>query len=182
MRHVYAHADYITINISSPNTPGLRELQHGEGLSSLLLRLKKEQSRLAGQFDRYVPLVVKIAPDLSDEEIEDIAKRLLSAHIDGVIATNTTNSRPPSLHEKTLAEETGGLSGVPVFEISTSVLRKLVSVLGDQIPIIAAGGISSAEDALKKIDAGASLVQIYTGFIYSGPSLVNACSRRLADR
>ena len=180
MKHVYPHADYITINISSPNTPGLRELQHGDGLTSLLTRLKSEQAALSKLHECYVPLVVKIAPDLEDEEIEDIAQRLLSAKIDGVIATNTTNTRPQSLHDKTLANEAGGLSGAPVFDISTSVLKKLVSALGDQIPVIAAGGITSVKEAQEKIDAGASLVQIYTGFIYFGPSLIRSCSKHLA--
>ncbi len=182
MQQVYCYADYITINISSPNTPGLRELQHGEGLSSLLTQLKTKQAELAQQYQRYVPLVVKIAPDLDESEIQDIARRLLSAEIDGVIATNTSNSRPASLHCKALAEETGGLSGEPVFELSTQVLKQLVAALDGRIPVIAAGGISSPEQALEKMDAGASLVQIYTGFIYAGPQLIHDCALALKNR
>ena len=179
MRQVYCYADYITINISSPNTPGLRDLQHGEGLSKLLTQLKDEQAELEKQYQRYVPLAVKIAPDLDEEEIQDIAERLKSVKIDAVIATNTTNSRPPSLQCKSIANETGGLSGAPVFELSTQVLKQLVRALGGEIPVIAAGGITSSEGAREKISAGASLVQIYTGFIYAGPQLINDCARVL---
>ncbi|MBL4712746.1 MAG: quinone-dependent dihydroorotate dehydrogenase [Gammaproteobacteria bacterium] len=182
MQEVYVHADYITINISSPNTPGLRELQHGEGLTDLLTQLKNKQLELNQQYKRYVPLAVKIAPDLIDEEITDIAQRVLSAQIDALIATNTTNSRPDKLLCKSVAEETGGLSGAPVFDISTSVLKKFADALDNKIPIIAAGGISSAEDAVKKIQAGASLVQVYTGFIYSGPTLIQQCALALKKR
>ena len=179
MDQVYAYADYITINISSPNTPGLRELQHGDGLTSLLTQLKNKQAELNKQYQHYVPLAVKIAPDLSDDEIIDIAQRLLSAGIDAVIATNTTNSRPDTLMCNKLAAETGGLSGAPVFDISTAVLQKIARALDNKIPIIAVGGISSAEDALQKFAAGASLVQVYTGFIYSGPALIADCARAL---
>jgi len=179
MQQVYDYADYITINISSPNTPGLRDLQHGEGLTALLTQLKSKQAELKQQYNRYVPLAVKIAPDLDESEIQDIAKRLLSAEIDGVIATNTTNSRPASLKCKNIANEAGGLSGAPVFELSTHVLKQLVDALEGKIPVIAAGGISSAKDALEKINAGASLVQIYTGFIYAGPPLINECAMAL---
>lgn len=179
MQHVYAHADYITINISSPNTPGLRELQHGDGLTQLLTQLKNRQAELEKQHHRYVPLAVKIAPDLEAGEIIDIAERLISAKIDAVIATNTTNSRPSSLSCKKLAHEQGGLSGQPVFELSTSVLKQLVAALDGKIPVIAAGGIVSAEDALEKIRSGASLVQIYTGFIYAGPKLIHDCVKAL---
>ncbi|RKZ61143.1 MAG: quinone-dependent dihydroorotate dehydrogenase [Gammaproteobacteria bacterium] len=179
MDQVYDFADYITINISSPNTPGLRELQHGEGLSSLLRQLKEKQTELVNQGHAYVPLVVKIAPDLDEIEIQDIADRLLAEKIDGVIATNTTNSRPASLSCKVLASESGGLSGLPMFELSTQVLKLLVKALDGKIPVIAAGGISSAEQAQQKIDAGASLVQIYTGFIYDGPKLICDCAEAL---
>lgn len=181
MQAVYAYADYITINISSPNTPGLRELQHGDGLSSLLMQLKSKQAELNKQYDRYVPLAVKIAPDLEDDEIADIATRLVSADIDAVIATNTTNSRPESLKEKALAEEQGGLSGQPVFELSNQVLKKLIAALDGKMPVIAVGGISSTQDAIAKLEAGASLVQIYTGFIYSGPGLITDCARECAS-
>ncbi len=181
MLQVYPYADYITINISSPNTPGLRELQHGEGLTSLLTQLKTKQAELQQKYQRYVPLAVKIAPDLTEDEIKDIADRLLSAEIDAVIATNTSNSRPASLSNQKLAGETGGLSGQPVFELSTQVLKQLVIALDNKIPVIAAGGISSAADAQEKIKAGASLVQIYTGFIYSGPKLIHDCAKALRD-
>lgn len=181
MQHVYCHADYITINISSPNTPGLRELQHGEGLSSLLTQLKTKQAELADQYQRYVPLAVKIAPDLDENEIIDIAERLSAAEIDAVIATNTTNSRPASLLCQDLASEEGGLSGQPIFELSTQVLKQLVSALKGRIPVIAAGGISTPDDALVKIKAGASLVQIYTGFIFSGPGLIHDCAMHLKN-
>ena len=182
MQQVYDYADYITINISSPNTPGLRDLQHGEGLTRLLTRLKDKQAELEQQTQRYVPLAVKIAPDLDGSEIQDIAKRLLSAGIDAVIATNTTNSRPASLTCKAMADEVGGLSGAPVFTLSTHVLKQLVAALEGKIPVIAVGGIFSADDARQKIDAGASLVQIYTGFIYAGPQLVNDCAMALKTR
>ncbi len=179
MQQIYAYADYITINISSPNTPGLRKLQHGEGLSDLLIQLKNRQAELNQQHQRYVPLAVKIAPDLDEEEIKDITTRLLAANIDAVIATNTTNSRPSLLSKQQLAEQTGGLSGQPILELSTKVLKQLVKALDGKIPVIAVGGISSAADAVEKINAGASLVQIYTGFIYSGPKLISDCASAL---
>ncbi|VAW51981.1 Dihydroorotate dehydrogenase (quinone) [hydrothermal vent metagenome] len=181
MSQVYSYADYIAINISSPNTPGLRELQHGEGLSALLTKLKNKQAELNEQYQRYVPLAVKIAPDLDKDEIKDIAKRLLNAKIDAIIATNTTNSRPITLCCKQLATEAGGLSGKPIFDLSTKVLKQLVAALDGNIPVIAVGGISSAADALEKINAGASLVQIYTGFIFTGPDLVYGCAKTLKE-
>lgn len=179
MQHVYAHADYITINISSPNTPGLRELQHGDGLSRLLTQLKNKQAELEKTHHRYVPLAVKIAPDLEVDEITDIAERLILANIDAVIATNTTSTRPSSLSCKKLAHEQGGLSGQPVFELSTTVLKQVVAALDGKMPVIAVGGIVSAEDALEKIKSGASLVQVYTGFIYAGPKLIDDCVNAL---
>lgn len=182
MQQIYSYADYITINISSPNTPGLRELQHGEGLSALLVQLKDKQSELNQQTQRYVPLVVKIAPDLTKNEIIDIASRLLAADIDGVIATNTSNSRPDSLSCKEVASQTGGLSGAPVFEQSTRVLQQLLTALAGKIPVIAVGGIMSPEQALQKIEAGASLVQIYTGFIYAGPQLVHDSAKVIKNK
>jgi dihydroorotate dehydrogenase len=181
MQQVYNYADYITINISSPNTPGLRKLQHGEGLSDLLIQLKNKQTELNQKNQRYVPLAVKIAPDLDETEIKDIADRLLAAEIDAVIATNTTNSRPSSLVCQQLAAEAGGLSGQPILDLSTRVLKQLVEVLDSKIPVIAVGGISSAADAIEKMNAGASLVQIYTGFIYSGPKLISDCALALKN-
>lgn len=180
MQQVYEYADYITINISSPNTPGLRELQHGQGLTDLLTRLKAEQVTLQNRYSRYVPLVVKIAPDLTQEEITDIATRLIAAGIDGVIATNTSNARPATLVSRQLADEVGGLSGRPITDLSNQVLEQLVQALDGKIPVIAVGGISSANDAKIKIELGASLVQIYTGFIYSGPDLVQKSAQVLS--
>ncbi len=180
MQQVYEYADYITINISSPNTPGLRELQHGQGLTDLLTRLKAEQVTLQNRYSRYVPLVVKIAPDLTQEEITDIATRLIAAGIDGVIATNTSNVRPATLVSRQLADEVGGLSGRPITDLSNQVLEQLVQALDGKIPVIAVGGISSANDAKIKIELGASLVQIYTGFIYSGPDLVQKSAQVLS--
>ena len=172
MRKVYNFASYITINISSPNTPGLRSLQYGEALNELLSALKTEQKSLAEQYDKYVPLAVKIAPDLTQEEIEGIAQCLLDNNIDGVIATNTTLARDKVEHLE-FGNEQGGLSGAPVTEQSTKVIGLLSQALDKKIPIIGVGGIMSAQDAQDKLDAGASLVQIYTGFIYQGPDLVN---------
>lgn len=177
---VYPHADYITINISSPNTPGLRSLQHGDALTELLSALKTEQHDLHQSSGRYVPLVVKIAPDLSDDEILALAKTFVELQVDGVIATNTTFSRV-GVEGMQNADEQGGLSGKPVMQQSTHVVRLLAENLQGQIPIIAAGGISSADDAVEKIRAGAKLVQIYTGFIYQGPALVKTCSQALSQ-
>ena len=175
LTQVYPYADYVTINISSPNTPGLRDLQHGEELAKLLATLKQEQTRLAEIHGRYVPLVVKIAPDLDDGEIAELAQTFLQQKIDGVIATNTTNSRD-GLRDQKQAGEQGGLSGRPLRSKSDHVLAALVSELKGQIPVIAAGGVFSAEDARRKMELGASLVQIYTGFIYQGPTLVKNCA------
>jgi len=168
---VYLHADYITVNISSPNTPGLRDLQHGEELNRLLHTLKQRQRQLSEEYDSYKPLLVKIAPDLSDEEISQLATSLLENKVDGVIATNTSNQRP-QLKSTALASEQGGLSGRPIQPQSDHVLTVLVNELNGKIPVIAVGGIMSAADAQRKIQAGAALVQVYTGFIYAGPRLV----------
>ena len=180
MEKVYAHADYITINISSPNTPGLRDLQFGEQLSDLLEHLKQAQLRLADQHGAYVPLAVKIAPDLDDAGIEDIATILTKQKIDAVIATNTTISRS-AVADSPLAEQAGGLSGAPVRAKSTEVVGKLSKVLDGALPIIGVGGICSGDDAVEKIEAGASLVQIYTGFIYRGPELVREAADAIAS-
>ncbi len=175
---VYSLADYVTINISSPNTPGLRTLQFGDELKHLLQVLKTEQKVLAEDTNKYVPLAVKIAPDMEDNDIKLIAELLLVKEIDAVIATNTTVSRT-AVQGLEHAEEQGGLSGVPVFEQSTHVVRTLAEHLNGQIPIIAAGGIFSAQDAEDKIAAGADLVQIYTGFIYQGQQLIKDCAQAL---
>ena len=178
---VYALADYVTINISSPNTPGLRDLQHGEELDRLLSTLKQQQQRLSATHGKYIPLLVKIAPDLSADEVHELADTLLRHRIDGVIATNTSNDRPP-LHCTALAREQGGLSGLPIREKSDRVLQQLCTALQGRMPVIAVGGIMSAEDALRKIELGASLVQVYTGFIYKGPALISEIARRLLTR
>ena len=179
LQAVYLYADYITINISSPNTPGLRTLQFGDELKHLLETLKAEQTVLAEQTDRYVPLAVKIAPDMEDNDIKLIAELLLEKGIDAVIATNTTISRD-AVKGQPNAEEQGGLSGVPVYQQSTHVVKVLAEQLQGKLPIIAAGGIFSAQDAQEKIAAGAQLVQIYTGFIYKGHELIKECAEALS--
>ncbi|MFW5825082.1 MAG: quinone-dependent dihydroorotate dehydrogenase, partial [Marinobacter sp.] len=168
---VYDYADYITVNVSSPNTPGLRDLQFGESLKRLLDAIKAEQKTQHQATGRYVPLAVKIAPDMDDEEIGFVAGALREAGIDGVVATNTTISRE-AVKGHRLSEEAGGLSGDPVREPSLRVIRGLYQALGDEIPIIGVGGISDGASAAEKIRAGARLVQVYTGFIYRGPALV----------
>jgi dihydroorotate dehydrogenase len=171
LRKSYAVASYVTINISSPNTKNLRQLQQGDEIKKLLGALKQEQLLLETQHGKYVPLVVKIAPDLTDEEITHIGCLLVEFGIDGVIATNTTLDRQ-MIKNHPLANEAGGLSGAPVKEKSTQVVSKLTQVLNAKLPIIAAGGILSAADAQEKLAAGASLVQIYSGLIYKGPQLI----------
>jgi dihydroorotate dehydrogenase len=171
LRKAYPAASYVTINISSPNTKNLRQLQQGDEITALLTGLKEEQIKLQTQHGRYVPIAVKIAPDLNDDEINHIAKLLLELEIDGVIATNTTIARD-RIAGHALANEAGGLSGAPVKNQSTTVVRALASALGGRCPIIAAGGILSAADAQEKLSAGASLVQIYSGLIYQGPQLI----------
>ena len=171
MRKVYDFATYITVNISSPNTPGLRSLQYGDALNELLSALKAEQQELAKQYHKYVPIAVKIAPDLNEEEVSSIAQCLIDNNIDGVIATNTTLSRE-GVEGLEHGTEQGGLSGAPVKDKSTTVIKLLSKALDNKLPIIGVGGISSSEDANEKLAAGASLVQVYTGFIYQGPPLV----------
>jgi dihydroorotate dehydrogenase len=178
LRKAYSYADYITINISSPNTKNLRQLQQGDEIKSLIITLKEEQSKLQQQHGSYVPLVIKIAPDLSSEEIKHIAALLLEFEIDGVIATNTTISRN-GVDNHPLASEPGGLSGAPLMQQSTAVVAALSNELQGKIPIIAAGGITSAADARKKLDAGASLVQIYSGLIYQGTQLLTDILREI---
>ncbi|NOT11572.1 MAG: quinone-dependent dihydroorotate dehydrogenase [Methylococcaceae bacterium] len=171
LRKVYASASYITINISSPNTKNLRQLQQGDEIKALLSAIKEEQLKLKDEHDRYVPIAVKIAPDLSLDEIRHIANLLLEFEMDAVIATNTTIARD-AISGHRLAKEAGGLSGAPVRQASTRVVQGLAAELQGRCPIIAAGGILSAADAQEKLQAGASLVQIYTGLIYRGPQLI----------
>jgi len=178
LEKVYEHADYVTINISSPNTPGLRDLQFGESLEKLLKALKLKQKDLTRLHDKYVPLVVKVAPDMDDAAIESLANTFLELSIDGVIVSNTTISRQ-GVENLPYGNQQGGLSGAPLKEKSDHVLQVMAAHLKKKIPVIAVGGISSADNAEKKIMLGASLVQIYTGFIYQGPALVHACVERL---
>lgn len=178
MQKVYAHATYITVNISSPNTKNLRTLQEKTALSQLLQKLKAEQTKLADQHGRYVPITLKIAPDLALEEVNEIADLLLEYQIDGVIATNTTLSRVP-VEGMEHAEEVGGLSGEPVREKSTLVISQLSKRLQGALPIIGVGGILTGADAVEKIAVGASLVQVYSGLIYKGPQLVRDICKSL---
>ena len=171
LERVYPLASYITVNISSPNTKNLRKLQKDEALDALLAPLKAAQQRLADAHGRYVPMALKIAPDLEDAQITGIADLLRRHRMDGVIATNTTISRA-GVEGLPNAEETGGLSGAPLLAASTEVVRKLATALQGELPIIGVGGIMKGEDAAAKIAAGASLVQFYSGFIYRGPDLV----------
>jgi dihydroorotate dehydrogenase len=175
---VYPYASYVTVNISSPNTKNLRQLQGGSELDSLLSQLKTEQQRLADEHKRMVPIALKIAPDVDNEQVKAIAAALLQHRMDAVIATNTTIGRD-AVKGMRHAEETGGLSGAPVFEASNKVIRALKSELGDAIPIIGVGGILNGDNARTKIEAGASLVQLYTGLIYRGPALVKECAAAL---
>lgn len=171
LEKVYEWASYVTINISSPNTQGLRSLQYGESLDQLLSGLKESQQKLQSQYRKYVPLVVKIAPDLEAQDVETIAAQLLKNGMDGVIATNTTLARNGVEHLPH-GNEQGGLSGDPVRHKSTQVLRQLAQELNGKLPIIGVGGISEGAHAAEKIQAGAQLVQVYTGFIYRGPGLI----------
>ncbi len=176
---VYADCDYITVNLSSPNTPGLRDLQFGEPLKRLLEGLKNRQAQLQSQHGKYKPLLVKIAPDLAESDIDDIAKTFLQLHIDGVIATNTTIDKT-ALQGTALANEAGGLSGAPVFAKSTQVLQRLSQQLDGKVPLIGVGGIETATQAQEKVASGATLVQLYSGLIYRGPALVHECAQALA--
>ena len=172
MDKVYQHASYITVNISSPNTPGLRSLQYGEALDDLLKSLKEKQAALAKIHHKQVPLLLKIAPDLTHEEIVQIADSLVKHKVDGVISTNTTLSREGVEHS-TYGNQAGGLSGRPVAKKSTEVVKILSAELNGQLPIIGVGGIDSVDSAAQKFDAGASLIQVYSGFIYQGPKLIS---------
>ncbi|WAI83258.1 MULTISPECIES: quinone-dependent dihydroorotate dehydrogenase [Achromobacter] len=178
---VYPHADYVTVNISSPNTKNLRALQSGDELSALLAQLADKRRALEDQHQRRVPMAVKIAPDLTQEQIDAIAYTLPRHGIDGVIATNTTLSRD-AVAGQAHAEEAGGLSGAPVHELSLKVIRRLKEQLGDSLAIIGVGGVLSGQQAREKMAAGADAVQLYTGLIYRGPALVGECVRATAKR
>lgn len=178
MDKVYEYAGYIAVNISSPNTPGLRSLQYGEALDELLSALKRKQQELAEKYSKYVPLTLKIAPDLTDEEIKQICQSLIKNKIDGVIATNTTLDRN-IVEGMKYANEAGGLSGRPLQSRSTEVVRLLHQELQGDIPIIGVGGIDSFVAAKEKMMAGANLVQVYSGFIYHGPGLVRDIVKNL---
>ncbi|MGY3349231.1 dihydroorotate dehydrogenase [Serratia marcescens] len=171
MDKVYPYAGYIAINISSPNTPGLRSLQYGEALDDLLAAIKNKQQELHARHHKYVPVAVKIAPDLSEEELIQIADSLVRHNIDGVIATNTTLDRK-LIQGLNYCEQAGGLSGRPLQSRSTEVIRRLSTELQGRLPIIGVGGIDSLTAAREKMEAGASLLQIYSGFIYHGPRLI----------
>jgi dihydroorotate dehydrogenase len=176
---VYPHADYVTVNISSPNTKNLRALQSDEALDALLAAVAARRSELAGQHGRRVPIFVKIAPDLDDTQVDVIARSVQKSGMTGLIATNTTVARDAVEH---LAHgtEAGGLSGAPVFDASNRVIRRLRALLGPATPIIGVGGVMSGADAAAKIAAGADLVQLYTGFIYRGPALVSEAAKAIA--
>ncbi|HMJ49367.1 MAG TPA: quinone-dependent dihydroorotate dehydrogenase [Burkholderiales bacterium] len=176
LRKVYPYASYVTINISSPNAPGLRDLQQPTELDHLLGALKEEHRKLAKLFGKHLPLALKIAPDLSSQEIAQIASVLLQHSIDAVIATNTTVSRDGI---ESFSQESGGVSGAPLTHKSTAVIRQLAVALQGKLPIIGVGGIMNSADALEKLDAGASLVQIYSGLIYRGPDLVRELVKAL---
>ena len=174
LRAAWPVADYIAINFSSPNTPGLRDLQAAEPAARLLASLKSEQSNLAAETGRHVPIFMKVAPDVTDEHIAELSRVFLDEGLDGLIATNTTLSRV-GVEANPRHEEAGGLSGAPLTERSTEVIGAFASELKGRIPIIGVGGIMNGADAGAKIKAGASLVQLYTGFVYRGPDLIREC-------
>lgn len=178
LEKVYPYASYVTVNISSPNTKNLRQLQGASELDALLSQLKEAQLRLADLHKRYVPVALKIAPDIDSEQIKNIADALLRHKLDGVIATNTTITRD-AVKGLQYGDEAGGLSGAPVFELSNQVVRGLKAELGDALPIIGVGGILSGSNAKAKMEAGASMVQLYSGLIYRGPALVKECADAL---
>jgi len=178
LEKVYPYASYITVNISSPNTADLRKLQFGQALDDLISAIKNSQKLLEKTYNKYVPILIKIAPDLSEEEIVELVQTFKKNKVDGVIATNTTFSRK-GVEGLKHSEETGGLSGQPVFEPSNRVLNFIVEQADGEFPVVGVGGICSAADAQKKNQAGALLVQIYSGFIYKGPSLISEIATAL---
>jgi dihydroorotate dehydrogenase len=181
LKAVYPYAHYVTLNVSSPNTPGLRGLQFGARLDELLAGLMQEREKLIETHGKRLPLALKVAPDMEPKEIEALAGALVRHGVDAVIATNTTASRD-GVEGLKHAEEAGGLSGKPLFPRSTEVVARLADALQGRVPIIACGGIFSGRDAAAKLDAGASLVQVYTGFLYRGPALLAEIGRAVAGR
>ncbi len=181
---LFDHVDYFVVNVSSPNTPGLRELQDKEPLTALLKELKKENTKIASKDPdtSEKPILLKIAPDLTDDQLMDIIKIVKKTKIDGIIATNTTIARGDLKSSLLLSEEKGGLSGKPLAKRSTEVIRFLAEKSNKAFPIIGVGGIHSAEDALEKLEAGADLIQLYTGFIYEGPALIKRINKALLDK
>lgn len=180
LERVYVHASYITINISSPNTANLRSLQGSTELARLLDGIKTHHTKLATQHGFYVPLALKIAPDLEEIQIDDIAKNLIEFEIDGLIATNTTLSRA-GVEDQEYADETGGLSGRPLSYQSTQILSEFSKRLTDRVDLIGVGGIDAGDVAVRKLKAGATAVQLYSGLIFKGPSLVQSCVQSIAD-
>ena len=176
LRGCYAHASYVAVNISSPNTQGLRDLQHEDALDALIVALKAEQAKLAQQHGKYTPLALKIAPDLADDALDGIARLCAKRCVDGLIATNTTIARD-AVAGLPHAAQTGGLSGAPLRARATAVVRRLARALDGALPILGAGGVMCGADAKEKLDAGAALVQVYTGLVYRGPDLVAECIR-----
>ncbi|MEB1528732.1 quinone-dependent dihydroorotate dehydrogenase [Xanthomonas sp. WHRI 7945] len=181
LEKVYALADYVTVNISSPNTAGLRELQEEQALRQLVSQLREAQEALAARHGKRVPMLVKVAPDLSDSDIDAAARVLSDLQVDGVIATNTTIARP-GLEQNPLGAEAGGLSGAPLLGQSTLVLRRLRARLPEAIPLIGVGGILSGADAVAKMAAGAALVQCYSGLVFRGPELIGECVEAMRRR
>ncbi len=180
LQKVYPYASYITINISSPNTSGLRDLQFGQALDDLLSAIKAKQADLANQYTRRIPVLIKIAPDLTEQDVGELAEAFVKHQVDGVIATNTTFSRE-GVEKLKFGGEQGGLSGAPVLSSSTEVLERLVKKTNNAFPVIGVGGILCGDDAQKKLAAGASLVQVYSGLIYRGPRLIVEIAKALKN-
>ncbi len=181
---LFEHVDYFVVNVSSPNTPGLRELQDKEPLTHLLMEMKKENEKVAAKskHGKQKPILLKIAPDLTDDQLLDIIKIIDTTQIDGVIATNTTLERKNLKSELVFTEEKGGLSGKPLRNRSTDVIRFLSEKSGKSFPIIGVGGIMTPEDALEKLEAGADLIQLWTGFVYEGPALVKRINKAILKK
>ncbi|MCY4329715.1 MAG: quinone-dependent dihydroorotate dehydrogenase [Endozoicomonadaceae bacterium] len=180
MRKVYSVASYITVNLSSPNTPGLRDLQYGKSLNDLLDGIKEQQQELAQIHRKYIPVAIKIAPDITEEAMFYMVEAFKNYAVDAIIATNTTTDKS-AVQASRFGHESGGLSGAPLTKKSTQIISSLTKALNNTIPVIGVGGIMTAEDAMQKITAGASLVQLYSGFIYNGPGLIKAiCQRYLS--